>query len=113
MCAMRMHAVLAKRGNALLIPALTYMLPDGRWRVVAQPAIESDSGNERHLVQRTWEVFEAAIRERPEMWLWAYKHFKYRPLSARRTYPFYAGHTPDFDLMGQEPETTGKTADEK
>lgn len=102
MCASRLHGVLAKRGNALLVPVLTIPLPDGRCRVMAQEPIDAGLGGERMLCQRTWDVFESFILERPELWLWAYKHFKYRPEAALREYPFYATPNSDFEKMRQE-----------
>ena len=102
MCATRLHAVLAKRGNALLVPVLTMPLPGGRCRVMAQPPVEIEDGGERLLCQKTWEVFEAFILERPDLWLWAYKHFKYRPKGAVRTYPFYARTNSHFEAMREE-----------
>lgn len=90
-CATRMHAVLSSRGRALLVPALTYPLGGGRWRVVAQKPLETENCSDRTIAQRTWEVFERNIMERPDLWLWAYKHFKFRPVDAPRPYPFYSG----------------------
>ncbi|RFC43245.1 MAG: Lauroyl/myristoyl acyltransferase [Verrucomicrobia bacterium] len=102
MCATRLHAVLAKRGRALLVPVLTLPLPGGRCRVMAQAPVELDSGGERLICQRTWDVFESFILERPELWLWAYKHFRYRPENACRSYPFYSSTNPDFEAMRGE-----------
>jgi Kdo2-lipid IVA lauroyltransferase/acyltransferase len=101
-CATRMHAVLAKRGCALLVPALTFPLSGGRWRVVAQPAIEAEALSDRAIAQKTWEVFEKNITERPDLWLWAYKHFKFRPVAPARQYPFYSGPHPEYETMREE-----------
>ena len=110
-CATRLHAVLAKRGRALLVPALTFPLPGGRWRVVAQAPIEAEALSDRALAQQTWEVFERNIVERPDLWLWAYKHFKFRPAVAARPYPFYSGSHPEYEAMRAEdaPETGANT----
>jgi lauroyl/myristoyl acyltransferase len=101
-CATRMHAVLARRGRGLLVPALTFPLGGGRWRVVAQPAIEAETLSDRALAQQTWEVFERNIVERPDLWLWAYKHFKFRPADALRPYPFYSAPHPEYEAMRAE-----------
>lgn len=101
-CATRMHAVLARRGNGLLVPALTFPASDGRWKVVAQPVIETESLSERSIAQATWKVFERYIQERPDLWLWAYKHFKFRPASPRRNYPFYSQFHPSYEAMRGE-----------
>lgn len=101
-CATRLHAVLAKRGNALLVPVLTLPLPGGRCRVMAQAPIETEEGGERLLCQKTWEVFESFIMERPELWLWPYKHFRYRPREAARRYPFYSSPNLVFEALREE-----------
>jgi KDO2-lipid IV(A) lauroyltransferase len=98
----RMHAVLAKRGRALLVPALTHRLPDGRWRVVAQPVVETGEMSERAIAQRTWEIFERNITDHPELWLWAYKHFRYRPATADREYPYYSRPHSQFEEIRAE-----------
>jgi KDO2-lipid IV(A) lauroyltransferase len=101
----RMHAVLAKRGRALLVPALTHPLPGGRWKVVAQPVVETGEMSERAIAQRTWEIFERNITDHPELWLWAYKHFRYRPATAHREYPDYSGPHPQFEAIRGEDRT--------
>ena len=43
------------------------------------------------VTQACWDYFEPFIRARPELWLWNYKHWRYRPRDAApETYPFYA-----------------------
>jgi lauroyl/myristoyl acyltransferase len=102
MCVTRLHAVLAHRGNALIVPVLTFPLPDGRCRVVAQAPIEPEGCGERVLAQRTWDVFEKAIIERPDLWLWAYKHFRYRPHNTTREHPFYSRENAQFEEIRRE-----------
>ncbi len=101
-CATRLHAVLAKRGNALLVPVLTLPLAGGRCRVMAQAPIEIKEGGERLLCQKTWEVFESFIMEHPELWLWPYKHFRYRPKGVTRPYPFYSSPNLHFEALREE-----------
>jgi KDO2-lipid IV(A) lauroyltransferase len=101
-CATRMHALLAKRGRALLVPALTFPLSGGRWRVVAQPVLPIESMDERDIAQATWEVFEKHIQERPDLWLWAYKHFKFQPMNPMREYPFYSQVHPAYEALRKE-----------
>ncbi len=102
MCATRLHSVLAKRGKALLVPVLTLPLPRGRCRVMAQEPIHTDSLSEKEISQRTWDVFESFIKQRPELWLWAYKHFRYRPRSVCRKYPAYAIPEDSFEAIRGE-----------
>lgn len=104
-CTTRMHAVLAKRGRALLVPALTHPLPGGRWRVVAQPVVETEGLSERAIAQITWEIFERNITSHPERWLWAYKHFKFRPATAQREYPYYSQPHGAFEQIREEDRT--------
>jgi KDO2-lipid IV(A) lauroyltransferase len=109
-CVTRMHAVLAKRGRGLLVPALTFPLSNGRWKVVAQPVIATESLSERSIAQATWEVFEKHIQERPDLWLWAYKHFKFRPAVPGREYPFYSQIHPAYEAMRKEDKIDRQTA---
>ena len=36
---------------------------------------------------------------RPELWLWAYKHWRYRPADAKRPYPFYSNVSKKFEKL--------------
>lgn len=102
MCATRLHALLAKRGNALLVPVLSMPLPNGRCRVMAQLPLETEGKGERRLAQETWDVFESYIQENPHLWLWAYKHFRYRPAKPARQYPEYSCRSSEFEAMRLE-----------
>jgi KDO2-lipid IV(A) lauroyltransferase len=103
MCVPILHAVLAQRGGAVLIPAETRPQPDGTCVVIAHPAVEvapSDSLNS--IAQKCWNVFEAAIHERPDLYLWGYQHFRYRPVNAGRPYPFYSNENKKFEKLMRE-----------
>ena len=102
MCVTRLHALLAHRGNSLLVPVLSIPSPDGRCRVMAQKPIETAGKGERQLAQETWEVFESFILKNPHLWLWAYKHFRYRPMEPARDYPEYARQSVEFETMRLE-----------
>ncbi len=102
MCVTRLHALLAKRGNALIVPVLTLPLSNGACKVMAQDPLETEDLTEKALTQKTWDVFEAHIRQRPDLWLWAYKHFRHRPISAKRPYPSYSGEDEYFESMVRE-----------
>lgn len=91
MCVPLLHAVLADRAGALLVPVVTEPCNDGTVRIVARPAVEFPPGaSVREIAQRCWAVFEPCIRARPDLYLWPYKHFRYRPAEATRPYPAYA-----------------------
>jgi lauroyl/myristoyl acyltransferase len=100
MCVPLLHAVLADRAGALLVPVITEPRDDGTVRIVARPAIEPPPGaTVREIAQRCWDEFEPVIRARPDLYLWPYKHFRYRPKSAVRTYPFYAHESGAFEKL--------------
>ena len=100
MCVPLLHAVLAQRANALLVPVETRPQPDGTCRVIAHPGVEWPEGASlQEIAQRCWDAFEPIIRARPELWLWPYKHFRYRPRHATRTYPAYANDSSKFEKL--------------
>ena len=98
-CATQMHAVLAQKGHALLVPVLTEPQPHGKVIVTALPPIETEGISTHEIAQKTWHVFERAILAKPELWLWPYKHFRFRPKNAHRSYPFYSSFSEGFDSI--------------
>jgi len=106
-----LHAVLAQRGGALLIPMHGEPLPDGRVRAVFESPISVPEGaTPQQIAQICWDHFEPRIRERPELWMWAYKHWRYRPRAASPgDYPFYANCSAKFEeLLAKQPASAGK-----
>ena len=100
MCVPLLHAVLAQRANALLVPVETRPQPDGTCRVIAHPGVEWPEGATlQQIAQRCWDAFEPIVRARPELWLWPYKHFRYRPHTASRPYPAYANESAKFEKL--------------
>ena len=100
MCVPLLHAVLAQRANALLVPVETRPQPDGTCRVIAHPGVEWPEGATlQEIAQRCWDAFEPIIRARPELWLWPYKHFRSRPRNATRPYPAYANDSAKFEKL--------------
>lgn len=103
MCVTLLHAVLAQRVGALLVPFETQPLPDGTCRVIAHPPIDWPTGaSVQEIAQLCWDRFEPIIRARPEDWLWSYKHFRYRPERETRPYPAYANASRKFDKLLRE-----------
>ena len=100
MCVPLLHAVLAQRANALLVPVETVPQRDGTCRVIAHPAIEfpADAGLAA-IAQRCWDAFVPILRARPELWLWPYKHFRFRPREAAHAYPDYANESGKFENL--------------
>jgi lauroyl/myristoyl acyltransferase len=95
-----LHAVLAQRANALAVPVETEPFADGTCRVTAYPGLEfSPDASLQQIAQQCWDAFEPLLEKRPELWLWPYKYFRYRPKDATRPYPFYARESPKFEKL--------------
>lgn len=106
MCVPVLHAVLAQRAHALFVPVETQPRADGTCRVIAHPGVEVPPGAALpEIAQRCWDACEPFIRARPALWLWPYKHFRYRPEHAPRAYPAYANASEKFEKLrrAQEP----------
>jgi Kdo2-lipid IVA lauroyltransferase/acyltransferase len=100
MCVPLIHAVMAQRANAILIPVETQPTADGKCTVIAHPEVEWPEGATlQEISQKCWDYFEPIIRERPELWLWPYKHFRYKPRDATRAYPFYSNESSKFEKL--------------
>ncbi len=100
MCVPLLHAVLAERVGALLVPVETQPQADGTCRVIAHPAIEWPAGASiQEISQRCWDALSPIVRARPESYLWPYKHFRYRPKGAARQYPDYSNESGKFDKL--------------
>ena len=77
-------------------------LPDGRYRTIAHdPIYFPPDATEQDIVQKCWNFFEPQVRRQPEAWLWAYKHWRFRPESAQESYPDYAITKSRFDELLQ------------
>jgi len=101
MSATQLHAVLAQRTGRPVVPMLTLPQDDGTYRLRLWPA-QTFRPDEpaQEIAQRIWDLFEPVIRERPEGWLWMYKHFRYRPAdTGGREYPAYANRSKKFDAL--------------
>ena len=102
-CVTFLHAVLVKRAGALVIPVHGRPQTDGSCVVTLYPPLQlAPDATEQEIVQACWDFFEPIIREDPGLWLWPYKHWRYRPTDATRAYPFYAFALPDFDKLLSE-----------
>jgi KDO2-lipid IV(A) lauroyltransferase len=99
-CVPLIHAILHQRTGAPIVPMLSFPLPDGRCRAVAYPPLSfSPKASAQQIAQTCWDFFEPKIRENPELWMWAYKHWRYRPANATRPYPFYANVSSSFERL--------------
>ena len=103
MCVPILHAVLAQRAGALLVPVVTEPRADGTVRIVAHPGVAFPEGaSVQEIAQRCWDVFEPILRARPDLWLWPYKHFRYKPRDAAHPYPAYANESGKFEKLRRE-----------
>jgi KDO2-lipid IV(A) lauroyltransferase len=91
------HAWLSEQTGAPIIPAHTEPLPNGRYRLVFHPKIETAGRSYQQIAQACWNSFERYVRQNPAPWLWMYKHWRYKPATADRSYPFYARPHRRFD----------------
>jgi Kdo2-lipid IVA lauroyltransferase/acyltransferase len=123
-----LHIELANRCNATILAAVSEPLQNGKTRLRIIDLIEPRATHETETrlqrslaAQQVWNCFEKVIRERPELWLWMYRHWRYRltpSVSALRSevvsgrddtldlfaglYPDYARHDPVFQQRCQE-----------
>ena len=128
------HAWLHEKTGAPIIPAHCEPLPDGRYRIIFHPKITvastvprqpsangSDTLGTTHvtatgdrgagdmihqqIAQACWNSFEPYVRKNPAPWLWMYKHWRYRPATPDRPYPFYANYSRRFEDLLQRDKT--------
>jgi KDO2-lipid IV(A) lauroyltransferase len=73
-------AAVAMRTGAPVIPAFALPLPDGRYRLVYEHAVEPPSSDSpdavREFTQRCTDVLEMYIRRHPELWLWMHRRWR-------------------------------------
>ncbi|HEX4084077.1 MAG TPA: hypothetical protein VHY22_04140 [Chthoniobacteraceae bacterium] len=100
LCATYLHSILVQRTGAPLIPITSEPLPDGTCRVEIHPPLEIAPGSSvREIAQTVWDFFEARIQQKPELWMWMYKHWRYRPRGDSHPYPFYANESGKFEKL--------------
>jgi len=97
----QIHAALALRTGAKIVPCECRPLPDGRYRMIYHPPLEyPPDATPAQICQLCWDVLEPSIREHPECWLWSYKHWRFRPAGdTSGRYPFYANQAKRFDKL--------------
>ena len=91
------HAWLNEQTGVPVIPTHCEPLPNGRYRLVFHPKIETAGRSYQQTAQACWDSFEPYVRKNPAPWLWMYKHWRYKPAIADRPYPFYARSHRRFD----------------
>lgn len=91
--------ILSERGEAGLVPSQIFPEADGRFRIVYHPPLElPPNATHQQIAQACWDVMEPMIARNPELWLWSYKQWRYKPSTAiEGEYPFYANFAKRFD----------------
>jgi Kdo2-lipid IVA lauroyltransferase/acyltransferase len=91
-CVPTLHVELSRRLGLSIITGVCQPLDDGRYEAHIYEAYQPKPDEDvTVLTQRVWDHFEKAIRQKPECWLWMYKHWRYLPTEARDSrYPDYA-----------------------
>ena len=125
-----LHVELAKRCSVPIIAAVCEPCENGKSRlrileVFDPPAEELQCGSllkRCEMTQRIWDCFAKVIHRRPELWLWMYRHWRYRPpetdaMSSQRAealvgdtpeYPSYAMPSVEFGRRSQEQSPPGE-----
>lgn len=100
-CVTQMHAALALRTRAQIVPAECRVLPDGRYRLIYHKPLEYRAdATAAEIAQICWDVLEPSIYAQPESWLWSYKHWRFKPSDdTSERYPFYANSAKRFDKL--------------
>lgn len=97
-CVTTLEAELAQRTGAPLMHMRCRPEADGHYTMVTGPAEYYPRGSDNtEIVQKTMATFEQAIRERPEFFVWNYKHWRYMPRQTELRFPFYANVSGAFD----------------
>ncbi len=109
-CVTVLHVMLAQKFGIGIHPVLCYPMPDGTYEIHVANAIRPGREESMQKVaQRCWDQFEPHIRERPELWMWMYKHWRYLPGAERDpAYPAYANPSKAFAALVSAAKEQGK-----
>ena len=99
MSASILHAVLAQRAGAIIACVDTYPQRDGSCEARVSILECPPAATLHEIAQACWDHYEPSLRREPGLWLWSYKHFRYRPRDAKAAYPFYANEWDAFDRL--------------
>jgi len=82
-CMTAAHVEISRRCGVPMFIAVCEPLEDGRaiLRVIDVISASDENANlsRTELTQAVWDRFESTIRQRPELWLWMYRHWRYKP----------------------------------
>ncbi|TLD70824.1 lysophospholipid acyltransferase family protein [Phragmitibacter flavus] len=102
-CVTTLHASLSQRLDLPIVAGLCTPFDDGSYHFQFKILHPTDYPTPAAMSQAAWDHFEIHIRQRPECWLWMYKHWRYLPgLEPDPKYPDYANTSRPFrDMLGQ------------
>jgi lauroyl/myristoyl acyltransferase len=105
----RLPAELALRTGAAVVPVEIIPRREGGHHLRYLPEIPiTESTTPAEITQACWDALEPGISRNPELWLWNYKHWRYRPSGPEgEGYPFYANRDPSFDRLLEESRKNG------
>lgn len=104
-----LHAVLHARTGVPMVPVTSVPHADGTCTVTAHPPLAFPPGTSLlEITQRAWDFFESFVRERPELWLWNYPRWRYKPQDSTVEYPAYSQTARRFDKILAEQQTTAE-----
>ncbi len=93
-------AALQAKLGCPIVPAVSRPRPDGTCELRFFEPIPIEKGTTIPVAtQQLWDFFEPHVRETPHLWMWAYKHWRYRPSETTRAYPYYANVSRAFDKL--------------
>lgn len=97
----RMPAELALRTGASVVPVEILPRKEGGHHLRYLPEIPiTESTTPAEIAQACWDALEPGLHAHPELWLWSYKHWRYRPEGEQGDgYPFYASTHPAYQEL--------------
>ena len=100
MCVTGLHTAIAHRTGAPVFPFSTDPRDDGTCRVMFHPQMSfPPNASILEMTQQCWNVIENIVTDDPSRWMWAYKHFRYKPKNGGGNYPFYANTSGNFEKV--------------
>ncbi len=93
-------AFLSKRTKLPVLTGICVPLEDGSYVAISNHLMEfSTDTSAEEIAQACWDSVEGMIAQKPEHYLWMYKHFRYRPAVGGERYPDYSNRSKKFDRL--------------
>ncbi len=96
-----MAAILAMREKVPLFLSEIYPEDNGGMRIFYHGRLSlPEEASGREISQACWDCAESVIKKHPELWLWNYKHWRFRPSwDDPKKYPSYSNPSKRFDAV--------------